>query len=87
MDVDSDSGGGAEAGSGNERARMKTRWMPVESVEDGEVEEVVKEKNFEEVKFEATTTWYKKVVKEGRGWDHIRVEGWEGANRSLGVGK
>jgi hypothetical protein len=87
MDVDSDSGGGAEAGSGNERARMKTRWMPVESVEDGEVEEVVKEKNFEEVKFEATTTWYKKVVKEGRGWEHIRVEGWEGANRSLGVGK
>jgi chromo domain-containing protein 1 len=86
IDVDSDSGGGAEAGSGNERARREIRWMPAESV-DGKVEEVVKEKKVEEVKFEATTTWYKKVVKEGRGWEHIRVEGWEGANRSLGVGK
>jgi hypothetical protein len=87
MGVDSDSAGGAEAGSGDERARGKTRWMSAESVEDGEVEEVVTEKKVEEVKFEATTTWYKNVVKEGRGWEHIRVEGWEGASRSLGVGK
>jgi hypothetical protein len=49
------------------------------------VEEVKKE--LKEVKFEATTTWYKRVQKEGGGWEHIRVEGFEAARGSLGMGK
>jgi chromo domain-containing protein 1 len=85
MDVDSDHEGG--------RGLQKSRWAEVEQRpgsaqsqserEDGEVEEVQKE--LKEVKFEATTTWYKRAQKESRGWEHIRVEGFEATRGSLGM--
>lgn len=89
MDVDSD--------RERDRGLQKSRWAEAEprpmsaqsqslsEREDGEVEEVKKE--LKEVKFEATTTWYKRVQKEGGGWEHIRVEGFEAARGSLGMGK
>lgn len=88
--VGSPAAGASYVDSDGERTKEKSRWMPTESVQSqsereyGEVEEVVKK--MEVVKFEATTTWYRKEVKEGRGWEHIRVEGFEGAVK-LGIGK
>ncbi|KAN0110075.1 hypothetical protein V8E51_006462 [Hyaloscypha variabilis] len=75
----------ADGESENERKKMNSKWQPAESVEDGEIEEVVRE--LKEVKFEATTSWYRKEVKEGRGWEHIRVEGFEAAAKTLGITK
>ncbi len=89
MDIDSDrerdrglqKSGWAEA----EPRPVSAQSQTLSEREDGEVEEVKKE--LKEVKFEATTTWYKRVQKEGGGWEHIRVEGFEAARGSLGMGK
>jgi hypothetical protein len=75
----------ADGESENERKKINSKWQPAGSVEDGEIEEVVRE--LKEVKFEATTSWYRKEVKEGRGWEHIRVEGFEAAAKTLGITK
>ena len=37
------------------------------------------------IKYEATTTWYGRWYKEGKGWEHIYVESWEKAWKYLGV--
>jgi chromo domain-containing protein 1 len=38
-----------------------------------------------EIKYEATTTWYEKWYKKGKGWEHVYVESWEKAWKYLGV--
>ncbi|KAG0647838.1 zinc finger 1 [Hyphodiscus hymeniophilus] len=38
-----------------------------------------------EIKYEATTTWYQRWYKEGKGWEHIYVDSWEKLWKYLGV--
>lgn len=38
-----------------------------------------------EIKYEATTTWYARWYKEGKGWEHIYVDSWEKAFKYLGI--
>lgn len=40
-----------------------------------------------EIKLEATTAWYEKELDEGRGWEHIKVDGYECASKTLGIEK
>ena len=51
------------------------------SAEKSEIGETV----VKEIKYEATTTWYNRHYKEGRGWEHIYVESWEKAWKYLAV--
>jgi hypothetical protein len=58
------------------------------SVFDSDEEgEVVEEETWKEVRFEATTVWYRALLAEGGGWGHVCVEGWERAWEFLGVKK
>jgi hypothetical protein len=36
--------------------------------------------------FETTTEWYGKLKKNGQGWEHIYVAGWEACFKSLKIG-
>jgi len=38
-----------------------------------------------EIKYEATTKWYERWYKEGKGWEHVYLESWEKAWKYLGV--
>jgi hypothetical protein len=40
-----------------------------------------------EIKYEATTTWYKRWYKERNGWEHIYVDSWDKEWRYFGVKK
>jgi chromo domain-containing protein 1 len=55
-----------------------------EAMEEGEVKE---ETEWKEIKFEATTAWYKRLVAQGGGWGHISVDGWEKQWKVLGIVK
>lgn len=47
-------------------------------------DEVKEETEWREIQFEATTVWYER---EGRGWGHVSVEGWEKTWKFLGISK
>jgi hypothetical protein len=72
VDIDSERGG-----SGNETAQRKRLWQEREK-ESGETKTVMKE-----IRFEPTTTWYKRVQEQGGGWEHILVASPEVALKSL----
>lgn len=55
-----------------------------DSDEEGQVRE---EETWREIRFEATTAWYRALLAEGGGWGHVCVEGWEKAFEFLGVKK
>jgi len=38
-----------------------------------------------EVRYEVTTAWYGRLKAEGKGWEHIYVDGWEKCFRNLGA--
>jgi hypothetical protein len=82
VNVDSDT----EKAKKTRRVEQRSESVQSQSErEDGEIEEV--RKAVKEVRFEATTSWYRRVQKEGGGWEHIRVEGYEGAVKSLQINK
>jgi hypothetical protein len=63
--------------------RMEVDSPVVEESSSGEMDrgEIITK----DIKFEATTTWYTRWYKEGKGWEHIYVESWEKAFKYLGV--
>lgn len=73
MDLDS----GSDTIAGSDRARTdKGHWAPEPEME------------LKEIRFQATTEWYAKFVKErGHGWEHIYIAGWEKAFNQIGYGK
>ena len=50
------------------------------SIQEDEYEIVMKE-----IKYEATTVWYGRLYKEGKGWEHVYVDSWEKAFKYLQV--
>jgi hypothetical protein len=43
------------------------------------------ETTWRELRYEHTTAWYRRLREEGKGWEHIYVEGWEKCYKNLGV--
>ncbi|KAF4630761.1 hypothetical protein G7Y89_g7379 [Cudoniella acicularis] len=62
-------------------------YSPTLTMDEGIVETVSPkvEMKWEEIAFEPTTVWYRRVEKRGDGWEHLIVENWEGAWANLGV--
>ena len=68
-------------------ARMEVDSSPVQEKggDDTGAEVVTAETIGKDVQYEATTTWYERWYKEGKGWEHVHVESWAKAWKFLGV--
>lgn len=48
---------------------------------------VTEQLEWKDIQLEATTTWYKNLLAQGGGWNHISVDGWEKQWKVLGIAK
>ena len=67
--------------------RMEVNSSALEKLATGHATQMmdISEIMTKEIKYEPTTTWYARWYKDGKGWEHIYVEGWEKAFKYLGV--